>query len=95
MVVDARSSDAAPFFLRYHPWGKTGPQSPLPGAAHSPTLSGAVAPAWRVDVDPAVGVDVKIVVRFTGRIVDEDGRAWPFTLTDLPPPSCPEGTCLP
>lgn len=95
VLLDARSSDTSPFFLRYHPWGESGPSSPLPGAAHSPTLSGAVARAWRVDVDPAAGVGVEITVRFTGRLIDDEGRAWPFTLTDVPMPSCPEGTCLP
>ena len=96
VVVDARSSDAAPFWLRFHPWGDTTPQSPVPSSRQSPTLSGAVATAWRVEVDPAVGANVDVVVRFHGHVGDVGGRAWPFTLTDVQNDGgCAQGQCLP
>lgn len=96
VVVDARSTDAAPFWLRFHPWDAPTPQSPVPGARQSPTLSGAVAQAWRVEVDPAAGVNVDVVVRFHGHVGDAGGRPWPFTLTDVRDDGgCAQGSCLP
>lgn len=96
VVVDARSTEAAPFWLRFHPWGEPSPQSPLPGARQSPTLSGALAPAWRVEVDPALGAGVDVVVRFHGHVGDATGRPWPFLLTDVEDGrGCAQGTCLP
>lgn len=96
VVVDARASDATPFWLRFHPWDAPTPQSPVPGARQSPTLSGAVASAWRVEVDPALGADVRITVRFHGHVGDAAGRPWPFLLTDAESSrGCAQGTCLP
>lgn len=94
--IDAHADDLAPFHLRAAPWGERAAASPLPGAHQSFTLDGDVSRVWRVEVDPALGVEVDVVVRFRGHLVDEDGRAWPFTLTDLPRAStCPQGSCLP
>ena len=96
VVVDARSADAAPFWLRFEPWDAPTPQSPVPSSRQAPTLSGAVAQAWRVEVDPAFGVDVDVVVRFHGHVGDADGRPWPFTLTDVRNDGgCAQGSCLP
>lgn len=94
--IDAQADDLAPFHLRAAPWGERAAASPVPGARQSFTLDGEVSRAWRVEVDPALGVDVDVEVRFRGHLVDDDGRAWPFTLTDLPRAStCPQGSCLP
>lgn len=93
--IDATADDLAPFHLRAAPWGERATASPVPGARQSFTLDGEVARVWRVEVDPALGVDVDVKVRFHGHLVDTDGRAWPFTLTDLPRATCPQGSCLP
>lgn len=96
VVVDAHAAETAPFFLRYHPWSSPETQSPLPSSHQSPILSGAKAAAWRVEVDPAGGVDVRVNVRFHGHAGDRDGTPWPFTLTDVSDgPACAVGVCLP
>lgn len=94
VVVDASSNDTAPFHLRFHRWDEPAPSSLVPSSRQAPSLAGPGA--WRVEVDPAAGARVHIQVRFHGHIGDAEGRAWPFTLTDVArDPGCGLGACLP
>lgn len=96
VVVDAEGTTRSPFYLRYHPWGAAETQSSIPSWRQSPTLSGADATSWRVEVDPAAGARIEVRVLFHGHLGDRDGRAWPFTLTDVTDGSpCVAGACLP
>lgn len=96
VVVDAESDPDTPFYVRYHPWDRPETQAPVPSSRQSPTLSGAKATSWRVEIDPAAGVDVRIAALFHGHLGDRDGRAWSFTLTDVSDGSpCAAGACLP
>lgn len=80
VFVDAVGTPTAPFYLRFHREGAGAPDLQAPSSRASLLLPGPAR--WVVAVDPAVGVDVDVRLRFEGHVVDVGGAAAAFVLED-------------
>lgn len=95
VVVEAFSGQTSAFELRFHRAGDTQTSVSTPAMHQSIQLTNG---AWIVDLDPTLGANVNIHVRFDGHVGDANGARTPFTLTDLGSAGAcfmPSQVCLP
>lgn len=81
VYVEAHGTESAPFYLHAEPMGQARAMF-VPPASHAAYILGGPDP-WRITVDPAVGADVRIKVRFVGVSSDVRGSPAAFTLTPI------------
>lgn len=81
VLVEARGSDSAPFSFRAERLDEAGSAIAYPTTHAGFLLS--ESGAWRVAVDPLVGVKVDIRISFRGMTGGTSGGPAAFTLTDL------------
>jgi hypothetical protein len=96
VFVHAQGDVGSLFYLRWQ--GPGAPSAPLVAAPALEDGTTLGTGTWRVTVDPAGGVAVRVVVTFTGTYGDVDGGApAPFTLRDVKggSPCVVPGACLP